>query len=77
MIKSYNTNLPKDYGGGNSPFCVDDINRGAVAWIYDYNYDNKKSVVIHAGVNPVEFVEKINKIAENNPSWQYYDDEDE
>ena len=77
MIKSYNTNLPKDYGGGNSPFCVDDINRGAVAWIYDYNYDNKKSVVIHAGVNPVEFVEKINKIAENNPNWKYYDDEDE
>lgn len=28
--------MPEDYGfGGNSPFCVDDINKGAVAWLFN------------------------------------------
>ncbi len=75
-IKSYNSKLPKDYGY-NTPFCVDDINRGAVAWIYDYNYENKSSVVVHAGENPIQFINKIKQIEINNPNWEYYSDEDE
>ena len=28
--------MPEDYSyGGNSPFCVDDINKGAVAWLFN------------------------------------------
>ena len=73
-IKSYNTSMPKDYGY-NSPFCVDDINRGAVAWIYDYNATLKKHVTIHAGINPFDFVKKIEQIAENNPDWEYSKDD--
>ena len=75
-IKSYNTSLPKDYGY-NTPFCVDDINRGAVAWIYDYNYENKKAVVVHAGENPIQFIDKIKQIEINNPNWEYSPDEDD
>ena len=77
-IKSFNTRYPKDWGC-NSPFCVDDINRGAVAWIYDFNYHNKKSVCVYAGINPFDFVEKIKEIETNNPDWYYspdnYDEE--
>ena len=73
-IKSFNTRYPKDWGC-NSPFCVDDINRGAVAWIYDFNYHNKKSVCIYAGINPFDFVEKIKEIETNNPDWYYSPDD--
>ena len=73
-IKSFNTRYPKDWGC-NSPFCVDDINRGAVAWIYDFNYHNKKSVCVYAGINPFDFVEKIKEIEANNPDWHYSPDD--
>jgi hypothetical protein len=57
--------FPCDYGGGNSPFCVRDINAGAVAWIY-YRGKERKScdgaVAIHAGCNPAEFMAKIRLI---------------
>jgi len=76
IIKSYNSTLPKDYAF-NSPFSVDMINRDAVAWIYDYNYTNKKYVTIHAGDTVEEFVKKIEQIAENNPGWEPSDDEDD
>lgn len=76
-LKSYNSCLPKDYNGGNSYWAVDDINRGAVAWIYDYNYTNKKYVCIYAGNNPFEFAEKINQITENNPNWEPSDEDDD
>ena len=59
--------FPRDWGGDNSPFCVRDINAGAVAWIFctgDECKTNKGSVAIHAGCSPAEFVEKINKINE-------------
>ena len=46
--------FPSEYGY-NTPFCVQDINNTAVAWMY-----NGKDV-IHAGVNPYEFVEKLKK----------------
>lgn len=59
--------FPKDWGGDNSPFCVRDINAGAVAWIFchgGHRKSNTDSVAIHAGCSPAEFVEKINKINE-------------
>ena len=46
-------NFPWSYGGGNSPFCVDDVNKQAVAWMY-----NGKATIL-AGVNPKEFIEKL------------------
>lgn len=67
-VDSWKVMLPKEWGhGGNSPFCVRDINAGAVAWIFctgDERKSNKGSVAIHAGCSPKEFVEKINKINE-------------
>lgn len=72
-IRSYNTRLPLDYVPCNSPFSVEMINAGAVAWIYDHVYvskGDKKCVSIHAGVNPYVFVERVNQITENNKdSW--------
>ena len=59
--------FPRDWDVENSPFCVRDINAGAVAWIFCSGSDRKSSkgsVAIHAGCSPKEFVEKINKINE-------------
>ena len=57
--------FPKDWGGINSPFCVDDINGGAVAWIYA-TLSNKRHVIkhiaVHAGENPESVINKINEI---------------
>lgn len=60
----------KDWGGCNSPFCVEDINGGAVAWIFD----KERKIAINAGCAPEEFVEKIEKI---NEGREYIDHEDE
>lgn len=57
--------FPKDYGGGNSPFCVRDINGGAAAWIYYSGKEgksNKGSISIYAGDNPYKFMEKVLKM---------------
>lgn len=55
----------KDWGYDRCQFSVMDINAGAVAWVY-YTGRNSKttrgSVVIKAGDNPMEFVEKVEKI---------------
>ena len=59
--------FPKDWGGDNSPFCVRDINAGAVAWVFchgGHRKSNTDSVAIHAGCSPAEFVENIDKINE-------------
>lgn len=66
-VDSWKVYQPKEWGRSseNSPFCVRDINAGAVAWIYYAGEDRKSSkgsVAIHAGVNPFEFIEKIEKI---------------
>ena len=65
-VDSWKVYFPSEWGhDGNSPFCVRDINAGAVAWIYYAGQDGKSgkgSVAIHAGVNPFEFIEKIEKI---------------
>ena len=50
--------FPEDYGY-NSPFCVDDINHGAVAWVYFalYDYGVTDAVAIHGG-DSIKGVEK-------------------
>ena len=52
--------LPCDYSY-NSPFCVDDINGGAVAWIYALKYkDGKRThVVINSSDYPTSALAKI------------------
>ena len=76
IVKSYNSRFPSDYGY-NSPFCVRDINHGAVSWIYDYNSSNEKHVTVNAGDTPSQFVKKLKMIEKNNPEWTYYDDDDD
>ena len=46
-----NITLPEDYGfGGNSPFCVENINKGAIAWIFD------GTTGIYAGYSLEQFI---------------------
>ena len=71
--------FPEDYGCyGNSPWCVRDINAGAIAWIY-YPGDDRKtsngSIVIPAGTNPHTFIEKIEKLNELVPYEEEEDDD--
>lgn len=71
--------FPCDYGGGNSPFCVRDINGGAVAWVYYRKEEwksNKGSIAIHAGCNPAEFMEKVLQIQEAVGPWEPEDEEE-
>ena len=63
--------LPEDYGGGNSPFAVEDINGGAVAWIYD----GLSRTAINAGSTPAEFFEKVDRINERHKE-EYGDESD-
>ena len=66
--------FPKDFGAyDNSPFAVEDINGGAVAWIYD----RTSRTAIYAGCNPEEFLNKLNKINETHKNDPVYDDDDE
>lgn len=61
---SWSVKYPLDYGF-NTPFCVRDINGGAVAWVYykGKNYNSCKGAIsIHAGCDPWEFMDKVNKI---------------
>ena len=57
---------PKDWNtDGNSPFCVNDINAGAVAWIfYRGNYAKNEGISIMAGCSPYEFKKKVEQIKE-------------
>lgn len=74
-IKSDNYHIPSYYGfGGNSPFCIKDINQGAVAWLFDSN--GKKGVAIYAGDSPTIFKEKIEEISKNHPNWVSYKEEE-
>ena len=62
--------MPMDYGCyGNSPFCVRDINAGAVAWIFARGRESKRigGIAIRAGVNPYEFFELVDRINEIYP----------
>lgn len=64
---SWDIKFPRDYGWDNSPFCVRDINAGAVAWIYYRGKGGKTcrgALAIYGGCNPTEFMEKIRQIQE-------------
>lgn len=78
-VRSYSYHLPKDYGGYNSPFSVDMINAGAVAWIYDASESGKikNMTSIHAGCKLDEFIEKLDRIIENNPNYESYDEDND
>lgn len=69
--------LPRDYAYDNSPFCVRDINAGAVAWIFARGLRSKRidGVAIQAGVNPYEFFERVDWINEMYPYEPEEDDE--
>ena len=57
--------FPRDWGGSNSPFCVMDINAGAVAWIFATLSEGRyvtESIAIHAGENPQKVMKKIKEI---------------
>ena len=77
-VKSYNYNLPKDYGY-NTPFCVLDMNQLACAWIHDSVYDKNthkyKGTAILAGDSPLIFKNKLEQIYKNNPDWKPLEDE--
>lgn len=59
--------LPKEYGGYNCPWSVEDINLGAVPWLFIKDMSNRHvpAVVIMAGISPVEFREKLEYITKN------------
>ena len=69
--------LPRDNAYDNSPFCVRDINAGAVAWIFAMGQERKSidGVAIQAGVNPYEFFERVDQINEMYPYEQEEEDE--
>ena len=69
--------LPRDYAYDNSPFCVRDINAGAVAWIFARGLRSKRidGVAIQAGANPYEFFERVDRINEMYPYEPEEDDE--
>lgn len=54
--------LPNEMTGSNSPFSVEMINSGAIAWLFDI----KNNVSISAGTNILEFVDTIERIVETN-----------
>ena len=53
----------------DSPFCVRDINAGAVAWIFARSLEPKRAdgIAIQAGMNPYEFFERVDRINELYP----------
>ena len=69
--------LPEDFSySGNSPFCVRDINDGAVAWLFAESQKGKEGggIAVHAGISPREFIEKVETI---NKTYPYIPEEDE
>ena len=68
FVDSWKAVQPKEWGGCNSPFCVKDINGGAVAWLYypgEERKTNRGSVAICAGDNPFDFIKKLKKIKDD------------
>ncbi len=57
--------FPCDYGAGNSPFSVEEINAGAVPWIFVSYYNmtkKKKFLSINAGIDVLEFINKLRQL---------------
>lgn len=56
---------PKDAARSlNSPWSVEDINLGAVPWIFAKSRIGKNAVVFNAGINPIEFKNKIEQLCQ-------------
>lgn len=53
------TKFPWDYGCGNSPFSVEDINKGAVAWMF--GSDRDRTLVIKGGDTVRQFKSQLRK----------------
>jgi len=71
-IPSYEVKLPRDWGGCNSPFAVEDINAGCVAWVSVWNEKDEphgKVLTLCAGASVQECIDTIAKIKESNPSY--------
>ena len=77
VVKSFYYKLPKDYSyGGNSPFSVNMINSGAVAWIYDPADGKMENMTsIQAGCTIYEFIQKLKRIENCTPQYETYIDE--
>ena len=64
--------FPKDWGGDNSPFSVQDINAGAVAWIFD----RRSKAAINAGCTPYEFFERLDVMNEAHKDDPKYEEDE-
>jgi hypothetical protein len=56
---------PKDWGGINSPWSIEDINKGIIPWLYLENGD-KKWRIIRAGTRIGDFMEGIKNDTERS-----------
>lgn len=57
FLKTDDMLLPAEFTSGNCPYSVEDINHGAVAWLYD----TERKLSIHAGASLEEFVKLTDK----------------
>ena len=74
---SWSVKYPLDYGF-NTPFCVRDINGGAVAWVYYRGREYKSckgAISIQAGCTPWEFMDKVNRINQELGPYEPNDEE--
>ena len=56
---------PKDASrSNNSPWSVEDINLGAVPWLFAKSRTGRGAVVFNAGINPIEFKNKIEQLCQ-------------
>lgn len=65
LSNSFWVKFPNDYGAGNSPWSVEEINSHAVPWIFAMKYGKKihrTSVAIFAGIDPLQFIYKLSEI---------------
>lgn len=61
VVKFYGPfNSPSDYHNDNSPWCVNDINAGIIAWLSTVRV-NDKNINIFAGTSLVDFIRLIEK----------------
>ena len=71
-VRSHNIKFPRDWGGSNSPFAVEDINAGCVAWAASWNEKSEpygKYLTLLAGDSVEKVIDTLNKISEVNPSF--------
>ena len=64
VSNNYWVKFPDDYGCGNSYWSVEEINLGAVPWIFAMSHGKRPrgSVSVYSGINLLEFIYKISEI---------------